>query len=140
MRRTAGVLAALVLLSGCGTSTSIVTIGEQTFTVEVSNTPDAQRTGLSDRDDVPAGTGMLFPFDEPGPHEVWMARTRVPLDIAWIFDGQVIATQTLPPCKLDAVIDCPTYASPGDVDTLLEVPAGELASITPGVDVRVGEG
>ncbi|RXR22100.1 DUF192 domain-containing protein [Oerskovia turbata] len=65
VRRTASVLDALVLLSGCGAPTSIVTIGEQTFTVEVARTPDAQRAGLSDRDDVPAGTGMLFPFDEP---------------------------------------------------------------------------
>lgn len=128
MRGAAGALAALVLLSGCGTPTSTtVTIGEQTFTVEVADTPDAQRTGLSGRDDVPAGTGMLFPFDEPGPREVWMARTRVPLDIAWILDGQVVAVEALPPCDLDAVTDCPTYASPGDVDALLEVPAGALA-------------
>lgn len=126
MRRTISALAALVLLSGCGTATSIVSIGEQTFIVEVADTPDAQRTGLSDRDDVPAGTGMLFPFDEPGPREVWMARTRVPLDIAWILDGQVVAVETLPPCALDAVTNCPTYASPGDVDSLLEVPAGAL--------------
>jgi uncharacterized protein len=127
VRGTAGALAALVLLSGCGTPTSTtVTIGEQTFTVEVADTPDAQRTGLSGRDDVPAGTGMLFPFDEPGPHEVWMARTRIPLDIAWILDGQVVAVETLPPCDLDVVTDCPTYASPGDVDALLEVPAGAL--------------
>ncbi|MET4224544.1 DUF192 domain-containing protein [Oerskovia enterophila] len=126
MRHAVGVLAALVLLSGCGTPTSIVSIGEQTFTVEVADTPDTQRAGLSDRDDVPAGTGMLFPFDEPGPREVWMAHTRVPLDIAWILDGQVVAVETLPPCKFDAVTNCPTYASPGDVDSLLEVPAGAL--------------
>lgn len=137
MRRTTSVLAALVLLSGCGTPTSTVTIGEQTFTVEVADTPDAQRTGLSDRDDVPAGTGMLFPFDEPGPREVWMARTRVPLDIAWILDGQVVATRTLPPCELDAVTNCPTYASPGDVDALLEVAAGGLEKVEAGDTVQV---
>jgi uncharacterized protein len=55
-----------------------------------------------------------------------MARTRIPLDIAWILDGQVVAVETLPPCELDPVTDCPTYASPGDVDALLEVPAGAL--------------
>ncbi|MFJ2298683.1 DUF192 domain-containing protein [Oerskovia paurometabola] len=137
MRRTPGVLAALVLLSGCGTSTSTVTIGEQTFTVEVARTPDSQRAGLSDRDDVPAGTGMLFPFDEPGPREVWMARTRVPLDIAWILDGQVVAVETLPLCELDVVTDCPTYASPGDVDVLLEVPAGALEKVGVGETVQV---
>lgn len=129
MRHAVGVLVALVLLSGCGTPTSIVSIGEQTFTVEVAETPDAQRAGLSDRDDVPAGTGMLFPFNEPGPREVWMARTRVPLDIAWILDGQVVAVEALPPCDLDVVTDCPIYASPGDVDALLEVPAGTLEGI-----------
>ncbi len=139
MRRTTSALAALVLLTGCGAPTSTtVTIGEQTFTVEIADTPDAQRTGLSDRDDVPAGTGMLFPFDEPGPREVWMARTRVPLDIAWILDGQVLAVETLPPCELDAVTDCPTYASPGDVDTLLEVPAGSLGE-SAGAAVTVGD-
>ncbi|MBE7702268.1 DUF192 domain-containing protein [Oerskovia sp. Sa1BUA8] len=147
MRGAAGALAALVLLAGCGTPTSTtVTIGEQTFTVEVADTPDAQRAGLSDRDDVPTGTGMLFPFEEPGPREVWMARTRVPLDIAWILDGQVLAVKTLPPCELDAVTNCPTYPSPGDVDTLLEVRAGELAGVSicaefevePGVTYELG--
>ena len=137
MRRTTSALAALVLLSGCGAQTSIVTIGEQTFTVEVADTPEAQRTGLSDRDDVPVGTGMLFPFGDPGPREVWMARTRVPLDIAWILDGQVLAVETLPPCELDAVTDCPTYASPGDVDTLLEVAAGALEKVEVGDAVQV---
>lgn len=139
MRCTAGILAALVLLSGCGTSTSTVTIGEQTFTVEVADTSEAQRAGLSDRDDVPAGTGMLFPFDEPGPREVWMARTRVRLDIAWILDGQVVAVETLLPCELEAVTDCPTYASPGDVDALLEVPAGALREVRLGSAVDVSK-
>lgn len=138
MRRTTS-LAALVLLSGCGTPTSTVTIGEQTFTVEVARTPDAQRAGLSDRDDVPTGTGMLFPFDEPGPREVWMARTRVPLDIAWILDGQVVTVETLPPCELDVVTDCPTYASPGEVDAMLEVPAGALEETSAGSTVMVDD-
>lgn len=133
MRGVVGALVALVFLSGCGSPTTrTVTVGELHFTVEVADSPKVQRTGLSGRDEIPAGTGMLFPFDEPAPREVWMARTRVPLDIAWILDGQVVATRTLPPCELDDVDNCPRYASPGEVDALLEVRAGALSGIEAG--------
>ncbi|RXR22089.1 DUF192 domain-containing protein [Oerskovia turbata] len=66
-----------------------------------------------------------------------MARTRVPLDIAWILDGQVVAVEALPPCDLDVVTDCPIYASPGAVDSLLEVAAGALTTVESGDAVLI---
>ncbi|MEK8229365.1 hypothetical protein NKG05_30830 [Oerskovia sp. M15] len=138
VRRTASVLAALVLLSGCGTPASTVAIGEQTFTVEVADTPDAQRTGLSDRDDVPAAPGCSSrskartPRGLDGPHP-GPARHRL--------DPRRPGHRHPDPATMRARRrhQLPDLPSPGDVDTLLEVPAGNLRA-SPRCRRQGGEG
>lgn len=146
-RIPAAVTALVLTLTGCtrtpAPDTLIVTIGtDVTLTVEQALTPQAQRTGLAGRDSIPDGAGMLFPFDPAGPRRVWMAGMRFPIDIAWIRDGRIIATDRLPACTLPDVDDCPRWDSPGDVEALLETAAGALDDIAPGIMVtttRVGE-
>ncbi|MFI8595630.1 DUF192 domain-containing protein [Microbacterium sp. NPDC078428] len=110
--------------------------GDLELTVEIAETPEQQRTGLSGRASVEPGTGMLFPFDSAGPQRVWMAGMSFPIDIAWIRDGRVLATATLPVCTTPDPDDCPRWESPGDVDALLETTAGALDAIEPGALVR----
>ena len=107
------------------------------FTVEVADSEAARQLGLSGRADLPAGTGMLFRYDESARRSYWMAGMLVPIDLAWIDDGEVLGTQTLPPCVNPAADACPTFASPGPVDTVLEAPAGALASVETGTAVVV---
>lgn len=141
--RIAGTVTALAFaLCGCTPAqdmdmpTQQLDVGtDLTLTVWQARTASEQRTGLAGRDALPAGTGMLFPFDPAAPQRVWMAGMRFPIDIAWIRDGQIIATDTLPVCTAENTDDCPRWDSPGDVDALLETGAGTLNNITPGTTI-----
>lgn len=109
------------------------------FRVEVAQTADQQRAGLSGRAELSAGTGMLFRFGSRSEQQVWMAGMRFPLDIAWIADGKVIAIDSLAACAETAENACPRWTSPSPVDTLLEVPAHSLTAVVPGMAVTVEE-
>lgn len=109
------------------------------FRVEVAETADQQRDGLSGRDELSAGTGMLFRFSSRSEQQVWMAGMRFPLDIAWIADGKVVAIDTLPACTEADENVCPRWTSPSPVDTLLEAPAHSLTTVVAGMAVTVEE-
>lgn len=139
------VVATMGPLTGCAsTSTPVVAavrIGPAPieFQVEVAQTAEQQRDGLSGRDELSAGTGMLFRFGSSNEHQVWMADMKFPLDIAWIGAGKVVAIDTLSPCTESDQNACPRWTSPSAVDALLEVPAHSLTTVTPGMTVTVEE-
>ena len=130
--------AALLLCTACSAAPAVPTVElgtGQRIAVEIVDSAAERRTGLSGRDEVPAGTGMLFRYDEAGHRSFWMADTLVPLDLAWIRAGQVVAVQTLQPCVRGAA--CPSHTSPGPVDAVLESAAGQLAGVPPGTTVAL---
>lgn len=138
-------IAVLAVSGGCsadGPASADVTIGPApvTFRVEVAQTGEQQQHGLSGRSELSEGTGMLFQFGSRSEQQVWMAGMTFPLDIAWIADGQVLATDTLTPCAEADESRCPRWTSPSPVDALLEVPAKSLRSVVPGMPVTVQEG
>lgn len=143
--RMAAVAALVAVLTGCAAtpapSTVVVDVGTGLeFRVQLASTPEQQRDGLSGRDELSEGTtGMLFTFDGPAERQVWMAGMKIPIDVAWIIDGQVLAVDTLDPCTTDTDDECPRWTPPGDADTLLEVPAGVLNGIEPGTPVTIRE-
>lgn len=143
MRRRTLLLGALAaalgtLAGGCTSSkpvTAIVRIGPAPveFRVEVAQTADQQRDGLSGRDELSSGTGMLFRFGSRSEQQVWMAGMTFPLDIAWIADGKIVAIDTLTACTETDENACPRWTSPSAADVLLEVPAHSLATVVPGM-------
>lgn len=135
---------AVITLAGCASDAApqaaTVTVGEdREFQVEVAVTPEQQSAGLSGRQNLPPGTGMLITFEPGKEREVWMAGMEIPIDIAWIADGQVLQISTLDPCTENRQSLCPRWKSPGAVDALLEVPADALNGITPGTPVSIRE-
>lgn len=52
--------------------------------VEIANTVDKRRIGLSDRKKLAENRGMLFAFDKPGRHGIWMKDMNFPIDIFWV--------------------------------------------------------
>ena len=95
--------------------------GRHEIRVEVAETEQAKALGLMFRTEVPAGTGMLFPYDEPHEITMWMRNTYVSLDMIFIrADGIVhrIAENTEPMSE-DII------ASRGNVSAVLELAAGE---------------
>lgn len=143
MKARAALLAALTaVLAACAgpvSSTATVDVGSIAFRVDVARTERSQRDGLSGRDSLSEGTGMLFPFDDRQERQVWMAGMEIPIDVAWIVDDQVLAVDTLDPCTLTDQSQCPRWTSPAPVDALLETPAGSLDGIEPGTPVTIRE-
>jgi uncharacterized membrane protein (UPF0127 family) len=66
------------------TGTAWVIFGADTVRAEVARTSAQRQRGLMYRDAVPAGTGMLFVFEEAAVRSFWMQNTYVALDIAFL--------------------------------------------------------
>ena len=62
----------------------IVRIGSTTVEVEVADTKEKREKGLSGRDSLEGGHGMLFVFNTEGIYPFWMKNMKFPLDIIWI--------------------------------------------------------
>jgi uncharacterized membrane protein (UPF0127 family) len=107
--------------------------GPRSFQVEVADTPDERAQGLMHRESLPSGVGMLFLLDAPGPINMWMKNTLIPLDMLFIgADGRVsrIAERT-EPGSLELI------PSGGDVVAVLEINGGLAATLGIAVGDRV---
>ncbi|MEX2528635.1 MAG: DUF192 domain-containing protein [Gemmatimonadota bacterium] len=83
--------------------------------VELADTDEKHRFGLSRRPSLDSGSGMLFHFDSIQGEEsgFWMFRTRIPLDIAFLDSaGIILDIQTMEPCESPNPEWCPLH-SPG---------------------------
>lgn len=103
------------------------------FAVEVARSEEEQRKGLMFRTELPAGTGMLFPFPKPRIASFWMKDTLIPLDMIFIrSDGRIdrIAENMLPE-SLEPVV------SGGEVAAVLEVAGGTAADLGLDEDAKV---
>lgn len=103
----------------------IITVASQSLNVEIADNDATREQGLSDREKLDEGKGMLFEFTNTDVHQpgFWMKDMLFSIDIIWINNGKVIGIQAnapLPP--QDA--DLPVYYPPSDVTQVLEVPAG----------------
>jgi uncharacterized membrane protein (UPF0127 family) len=105
-----------------------IQVGNDALTVEIADTSDLQTRGLSYRDGLEPGTGMLFVYPDGENHTFWMKGMRFCLDIVWIDNGAITgaAEDACPePGVADAALTrCP---SNGPAQFVLEVPAGWLA-------------
>ena len=101
-----------------------VRVGEQTFLVEIADTPESRTQGLMFREDLPLDQGMLFIFPESKPYEFWMPNLAFPLDIVWIDSFQnIVDVKTVPPCQKEVISECPSYQPKGAAKYVLEVNA-----------------
>jgi uncharacterized protein len=93
-----------------------------TVDLEVASSEVEKFKGLRHREVLPINKGMLFTFSPPQPVIFTMEAVRVPLDIVYIKDGEILAisSNTLP-CSSKT---CPEYPSKDPVDYVLEVNAG----------------
>jgi uncharacterized membrane protein (UPF0127 family) len=147
VRAGAAALLAVVPLVSCSASdapasdspaatATVAIVGGPSFGIEVADTAPAREQGLSGRAALAADNGMLFVYDDAQPRRYWMADMLFAIDLAWIREGRILAVETLRPCP--SRDQCPGHASPGPVDTVLEVPAGSLAGIPSGTQVMIG--
>jgi uncharacterized membrane protein (UPF0127 family) len=62
----------------------------KSLVLEIAKTPEQRQIGMMYREGVPAGTGMLFIFEQKAGHCFWMSNTKIPLSIAFIGDDSKI--------------------------------------------------
>lgn len=64
-----------------------VYIGNVPLWTEVADTEKKRQIGLSEKESLKNGQGMLFIFDEEERHGIWMKDMNFPIDIVWINKG-----------------------------------------------------
>lgn len=113
-------------MSAYGLAQSRMIVGGRELVVEIALTPEEKAKGLSGRQSLAEGTGMLFVFDEPFTPSFWMPRMQFGLDILWIRDGTVIdiSAQVPYPDPATPLAQLPTYSPRAPATHVLEVPAG----------------
>lgn len=111
---------------GLGEGEALVSLGGHEFVAEGADTPTARAQGLSGRESLEEGRGMLFLFPEAEIQSFWMKEMNFPIDIIWLREGRVIGVERSAPAPLsDAPLSAlPLYTSPGVVDMVFEVMAG----------------
>ncbi len=121
---------------------ALVRAGGAAFIVEVASTLTEQATGLSGRDRLPKGAGMLFPLRVERIPAFWMRGMRFSLDFLWISaDCRLLeVTPDVPPAAggPDAPANTlPIYSPSRPVLFVLEINAGEAAAsgLRPGAPV-----
>ncbi len=99
-----------------------VIFGADTVVVEVARTADERAEGLKFRDELPAGTGMLFVFPDLATRSFWMQDTYIALDIAYMDASyRIVDIQQMEP------LTTRTYPSAAPAMYALEVPLGWFA-------------
>lgn len=102
-------------------TTASVQIGSTTIVAEVASTEAARERGLSGRDSLAPGSGMLFVFDHDDKFGFWMKDMKFAIDIVWLdASGTVL---TIAPDLSPSTYPNAFYPS-RPARYVLEVPAG----------------
>jgi len=99
-----------------------VKIGKNVIEVEVVNSALGKFKGLSYRQSLDENKGMLFRFGSPSYYAFWMKGMQFPIDIIWIFNGQVVSIKKNVPIPVDRGL--PQYIPDEPATDVLEVKAG----------------
>ena len=108
--KTTRVLAALLILvaslhslADVALKTLHVKVGTHALKVEVVADEAQRMQGLMNRKSLGREDGMLFVFDEPAYHSMWMKNTLIPLSVAFIDkDGVILNILDMEPQTLDS--------------------------------------
>ena len=106
---------------------STVAVSDQVINVELANSNTKISKGLSGRNSLEEGNGMLFVFDKNDTKpSFWMKGMKFSIDIIWIKDEIIVKIdKNVPPAdKNTPDNEIPRYNPEGYIDYVLEVNAG----------------
>jgi uncharacterized membrane protein (UPF0127 family) len=102
--------------------------------VRIADSDDERARGLMGVELLGDHEGMAFVYDEPTTGSFWMKDTLIPLSIAFVDDGRIVAVEDMMPCTADP---CPTWDAGGAEYTLaIEANAGWVLDQGVGVGDR----
>jgi len=117
------IIAVTVIKDRTGVKIKTISVGDRKIEVEVVKSVEARALGLSGRDSLCDGCGMLFIFPQEGFHGIWMKAMKFDIDILWINAGKIIGiTRSVPAPGPGGGL--PSYQPPQVADVVLEVPSG----------------
>lgn len=98
-------------------------INKQCFDTRIADTPQMRAKGLMGESNLPEDEGMLFLFPFKSKPGFWMKGTKIPLDILFIDDNDIIvySVKNAQPC-LDK--ECPVYKPSREITKVLEINGG----------------
>jgi uncharacterized membrane protein (UPF0127 family) len=100
---------------------------------EVVAEGEARARGLMHRKSLAQNAGMLFIFDDPGIHCMWMKNTLIPLSVAFVDDrGTIVNIEDMEPHSLES------HCAARPVKYALEVNRGWFAAKGIGPGSRLG--
>jgi uncharacterized membrane protein (UPF0127 family) len=83
--------------------TTTLRLGPHALQVEVVRTDEERARGLMFREKLGRDAGMLFIFDEPAYHSMWMKNTLIPLSVAFVdAQGTILNILDMEPQTLDS--------------------------------------
>jgi uncharacterized membrane protein (UPF0127 family) len=149
----------LLLLAACGApepraasagerEVAFVSLGGETFTLELALDPATRQRGLSGRGVIPRHEGMLFVLPTPRPFAMVMRDCPAPIDVAFLdAQGRVVSVHEMavePPRAPDEgprayEARLPIYASSRPVQFAIETAGGRLRELglAPGARIPI---
>jgi uncharacterized membrane protein (UPF0127 family) len=133
VRRAAAlaVLAALVL-SGerVGARPAVIPMtlpSGKVLQTEVMVKDEDRAMGLMFRPSLPLDRGMLFLFEQPDFHGIWMRNCKFPIDILWLDQSHKVVhlAEKVPPCTAKEAADCEVYQPLARASYVVEINAGQ---------------
>ena len=91
---------------------------------EVMVSDEDRQMGLMFRPSLPLDHGMLFIFEQPDFHGIWMKNCKFPIDILWLDEARTVVhvADSVPPCKAEP---CPIYQPLRKAAYVVELNAGQ---------------
>jgi uncharacterized membrane protein (UPF0127 family) len=94
---------AAIALADAKVRTTTLRVGTHPLKVEVVSTDEDRSRGLMHREKLGRDDGMLFIFDEPAYHAMWMKNTLIPLSVAFVdAQGVILNILDMEPQTLDS--------------------------------------
>ena len=94
---------------------------------EVMIKDEDRAMGLMFRPSLPLDHGMLFLFERPDFHGIWMKNCKFPIDILWLDAGHKVVhlAEKVPPCTAKEDSGCEVYSPLARASFVVELNAGQ---------------
>jgi uncharacterized membrane protein (UPF0127 family) len=125
--RPSWLAAAVALAASVAASPAVIPLTLPSGTVlqvEVMVKDEDRAMGLMFRPSLPKDRGMLFIFERPDFHGIWMKNCRFPIDIVWLDEEKKVVhvAESVPPCKAEP---CSVYNPLRRAAYVVELNAGQ---------------